>query len=174
MAKLFPLCGKPWLGVVYFILLVPSALASDCPRLEAVSWLLGDWQHSNDSLIIGERWQRISPTTFEGLGTSEPRTEAEGSQISHPKSSESLRLVQMSDEVFYLAKVTSNPLPVAFKLTQCTDTLAVFTNPAHDFPQTLSYQLHISAQGDRQLKVKVFAAHNPGFEVDFKARTSRP
>jgi hypothetical protein len=161
----------------------PVVLADDCSRLDTISWLLGDWQQSSDKLIISEHWQQTSPMTYEGLGMSERRlavTEpaaTDAAQLDNKPAlnsaasiTESLRLVAMSDEVFFIAKVSSNPLPVAFKLSQCSDTLAVFENPQHDFPQTLSYQLIKTPQGDKRLKVKVFADNNAGFEINFSAQ----
>jgi hypothetical protein len=157
----------------------PVVLADDCSRLDSISWLLGDWQQSSDKLIISEHWQQTSPMTYEGLGISERRAApaqivAQNSdnptQSTTSANTESLRLVQMSDEIFFIAKVASNPLPVAFKLTQCSDTLAVFENPQHDFPQTLSYQLIKTPQGDKRLKVKVFSSNNAGFEINFSAQ----
>ncbi|MBB1268966.1 hypothetical protein [Shewanella sp. SR44-3] len=163
---------------LFSMLLSPAALAANCSQLESLNWLLGDWQLSSDKLIISEHWQQTSPMTFEGLGVSERRptpTQIAAKNSDNPTQSttsantESLRLVQMSNEIFFIAKVASNPLPVAFKLTQCANKMAVFENPHHDFPQTLSYQLIHSPQGDKQLKVKVFAANNSGFEINFSA-----
>ena len=39
---------------------------------------------------------------------------------------ETLRLVTMSDGVFYIAKVADNELPVPFRLARCTDGVLVF------------------------------------------------
>jgi hypothetical protein len=181
-----------WLISLCFshMIMSPVAQAADCSRLDTLSWLLGDWQQSSDKLIISEHWQQTSPMTFEGLGVSERRTAAtetaaaavtisDKAALSNTPSNtaistESLRLVAMSDEIFFIAKVASNPLPVAFKLTQCANKMAVFENPQHDFPQTLSYQLSHSPQGDKQLKVKVFAANNSGFEINFSAIEPHP
>jgi hypothetical protein len=193
-----------WLISLCFshMIMSPVVQAADCSSLDTINWLLGDWQQSSDKLIISEHWQQTSPMTFEGLGISERRTEAtetaatetvatetaaadaavsisDKAALSNTPSNtaistESLRLVAMSDEIFFIAKVASNPLPVAFKLTQCANKIAVFENPHHDFPQTLSYQLIQSSQGDKQLKVKVFAANNPGFEINFSAIETHP
>lgn len=54
--------------------------------------------------------------------------------------SEALRLLQLADAVFYVAKVAHNPYPVGFRLTECGDGLLVFENPQHDFPRRLRYE----------------------------------
>ena len=69
---------------------------------------------------------------------------------------ETLRLVAMSDGVFYIAKVTHNDLPVPFRLTQCSEGVAVFENPAHDAPRRLIYRvLDVSAPGGAELEVRL-------------------
>ena len=57
------------------------------------------------------------------------------------KRHESMRLVAMADAVFLIAKLEHSPLPVSFKLTQFSDSTAVFENPAHDFPTRIVYHL---------------------------------
>ena len=50
----------------------------------------------------------------------------------------------MSGEIFYLAKVTHNTLPIAFKLTHCSASdkqrRFIFENKQHDFPNVIEYQ----------------------------------
>ena len=81
-------------------------------------------------------------------------------------SSESLRIVEMSGEVFYLAKVGENDLPVAFKLTDCSETHAVFENAGHDFPRRLEYRL----TGEERMIVRVSDGAENGFEMKFTRR----
>lgn len=78
------------------------------------------------------------------------------------RESESLRLVVMAGEVYYLAKVPHNPLPVAFRLSEGGDRSAVFTNPDHDFPRRIEYHL-----GDGVLTVRVSDGGEKGFELRF-------
>jgi hypothetical protein len=71
----------------------------------------------------------------------------------------------MAGEVFYIAKVAHNPLPIAFKLSECGEGLAVFTNPAHDFPRRLEYRL----AGDAlSVQVSDGTEGGKGFTLNFK------
>lgn len=113
-----------------------------CSDLKPFQWLQGHWA-SDDDWVRHETWQSISEDTMEGKGWSQtPNGES--------RDQESLRLMMMQDAVFYLAKVAHNRLPIAFKATRCQPDLAVFENPAHDFPQRLTYRLH-----DRRLHVEI-------------------
>ncbi len=120
-----------------------NANAYKCNSLSELNWLLGDWKtqvkqnlatelSANEplttELLTTESWLKLSDKTFEGVGKTANNTE-------------SLRLLEMSDEIFYLAKVSHNPSPVAFKLTACKSNAFVFENEQHDFPNTIEYTL---------------------------------
>lgn len=124
------------------------ALAETCTSLEQAAWLLAEWVSAGGAT---ESWHRAGARTFEGAGTS-------GS------GSEALRLVEMSGQVFYIAKVAHNELPVAFKLVECSDALLVFVNPAHDFPRRLEYR---STAADA-MTVAVSDGADRGFEIHFR------
>ncbi|MFQ3249375.1 MAG: hypothetical protein ACI9O6_001183 [Glaciecola sp.] len=133
--------------------------AKTCDSLESLTWFLGNWQSESKELQINESWKRVSSNTFEGSAYT---FSIEKNAI---VSSETLRLVEMSGEVFYVVKVASNDLPVAFKLTTCTAETAVFENSLHDFPQKLSY--HINKEGN----VTVFVSGEKGkrFSIEYIA-----
>ena len=144
----------------HYCLLILLSLAgnahANCSSLDAIDWLLGDWQTSQmNNKITTESWWQVSDYSFEGLGQS-----LHDGAI---KSSESLRLVEMSDAVFYIAKVTHNPMPIAFQLTTCTREEATFENPEHDFPKRIEYSL-INAQ---TIQVYVSDGANKGFTLNF-------
>lgn len=110
------------------------AQAQNCTSLGDLRWLLGNWHHADAGKQMTEQWRQVSAQTFEGVGLSRA---AAGSAVD----TEMLRLAEMSGEIFYLAKVSHNTLPVAFKLTSCDVGTAVFENPSHDFPRRLEYRL---------------------------------
>ncbi len=124
--------------------------------LRALRWMLGTWTAAGDDSVTTESWESASPGTFEGRG--ETRLRDTGALIHH----ETLRLVEMSGEVFYLAKVPHNDLPVAFLMVSCTDGHAVFENAGHDFPKRLEYRLV-----DEGMAVAVTDGAGEGFEVRF-------
>lgn len=76
---------------------------------------------------------------------------------------ETLRLVEMSGEVFYIAKVPQNELPTAFKLTKCGQNFFVFENPLHDFPKKITY----SFEGSSKMNVRVSGSLDSDFELNF-------
>jgi hypothetical protein len=131
--------------------------ASACDTVESVKWLIGNWYSENSRLKTYELWKRISDKTFEGSGYT---FSIEKNKI---VSSETLRLVEMSGEVFYVAKVASNDLPVAFKLTSCTAETATFENSLHDFPKKLSYKLN----KEKNISVFVSGEKGKGFSIEF-------
>lgn len=128
-----------------------------CHDLASLDWLLGNWRAIQDKAIVLESWQKVSPYSFEGEGIT---TFAKSDKAA---SKETLRLVEMSGEVFYMAKIKSNPLPVAFRMTTCSADQAIFENPNHDFPQRLDYQ----RQGSNRIKVAVTDLTGGGFDVSF-------
>ncbi len=109
--------------------------AGECASLDGLDWLLGQWEQVGETAITRETWTRVSAATFEGVG--ETLDAKDGSR----RAWESLRLVAMRGQVFYLAKTKGNLRPVAFTLTECEEGVAVFDNPEHDFPRRLAYRL---------------------------------
>ncbi|WP_276307865.1 DUF6265 family protein [Alteromonas flava] len=124
--------------------------------------MLGDWQYQSKSRKTMESWRRVSEQTFEGEGWSYLLTTPD----QHQK--ETLRIVAMSGEVFYLAKVATNSLPVAFKLIECASTRAVFVNNEHDFPNKLVYVLRDA----NALTVEVTDNTGMGFTLNYLRSTS--
>ena len=127
-----------------------------CNSLQQLEWMLGDWQSFGEKSDTHESWLKLSEQTFEGKGTS-------FNKQGQLKSSENLRLLAMQDAIYFLAKVSHNELPVAFKATRCDANHAVFENPKHDFPNKLEYSL----TPDGTLMVKVRDLENKGFSLVF-------
>ncbi len=134
--------------------------SQSCHSLDSVQWLLGDWTNDDGENIVTESWKRTSPLTFEGSGETRSRTSNE------LQTGESLRLVEMSGEVFYLAKVDHNNRPVAFKLTRCSGTSATFENSDHDFPKKLEYRLN----DNNEPNIRVSDGKDKGFEINYTRR----
>jgi len=139
------------------VVMIPSAKAADCTRLSQLDWLLGLWHMDGPNSQVAEHWQQVSDVSFEGRGTTTSKQ--------HPgqTTSETMRLVEMSGEVFFLAKVPNNHLPIAFAAHSCEPGRVVFSNEGHDFPQYLAYQM----TADGVLNVQVSSRSNPGFVLNY-------
>ncbi|RVU33415.1 hypothetical protein EOE67_16975 [Rheinheimera riviphila] len=152
--------------LVLSALWLPLTTVQAACTLDQLTWLSGEWQASIGKSTVLERWQAVSADSFEGEG----QTITADGKI---KQQESLRLVQMQQQIFYLAKVAHNPLPVAFKLEECTAGRLKFVNMAHDFPKQLEYMLkpvESSAGSDAaqvQLQVNVSDGAGKGFSLLF-------
>jgi len=140
-----------------------AAAAADCSSLASMRWLLGDWLADGQKSTWRETWNELGPHTWEGQGIETPKAEPARASM------EVLRLVEMGDGVFYVAKVSHNDLPVAFRLVECGEGRLAFTNPAHDFPRRLEYE----RQPDGRLQVHVSDGADKGFTLDF-ARQAPP
>ncbi len=137
--------------------LAEGATAMEPNRLDSLDWLLGNWKSVGEHIIVHESWVRVSDTTFEGIGESEPLPSGKR------KLSETLRLVEMSGDVFYLAYVSHNPRPVSFTLTGYSGGGATFENPDHDFPKKIVYRL----ESPDELTVTV-SNEERGFTLEFE------
>jgi hypothetical protein len=111
----------------------------------------------DDNTISNEIWKEASPLTFEGSG------EVRAKVTKEIQSSETMRLVLMGGEIFYLAKVSHNQRPVAFRLTSCKYNRAIFENSDHDFPRSIDYQL----ETENSLIVIVGDGKEKGFKVNY-------
>ena len=135
------------------------AIAGDnCTTLESFAWLQGDWVIEGDTKTMRESWSRVGPMTFEGVN------ETHGREAGELRARETMRLLDMSDGIFYLAKVSENEYPVPFKLTKCSSHQAVFENPHHDFPRKLDYSL----KDADTLEVHVSDGAGEGFTLSFR------
>lgn len=143
---------------VIFILCFISlqSTANTCDSLSFVKSLLGSWELNRGGQVITESWYRVSDQTIEGKGVV-----YESGII---KSSESLRIMEMSNSVFYLAKVSHNKLPIAFILSQCSDNLLIFENIEHDFPKRIVY----SMTSKNSLVVNVSDGSSKSFKLHYK------
>jgi hypothetical protein len=144
--------------IMTVLLIVPTSAIAACDSLQALHWLQGRWQAEQGSVKIVEHWQQLDATTYTGSGITSKLAD------SSVTSSESLRLLQMQDGVFYLAKVRHNPLPVAFKLTQCSNSYARFENNGHDFPTQIEYRHNAGT-----LQVTISDGKDKDFTLNFSA-----
>jgi hypothetical protein len=106
------------------------------PDLSLLDWLTGKWEYKTDENITVEKWEKLNARTFEGFAYVQKMGAEE------PHHSEELRMLNMRGEIFYLAKVDHNEMPVPFKLVFSDADKFVFENERHDFPKQITYFRH--------------------------------
>jgi hypothetical protein len=120
------------LGVAAVSLLAATALrpgASD--PLARVRWLTGCWVQDDGSRVIEEQWTVPRGRAMIGIG----RTTERDSLTSY----ELVVLRARGGELHYEAH-PSGQSPATFVAPGANDTLVVFANPEHDFPQQVGYR----------------------------------
>ena len=144
----------------FSIILWPSHAIAQCDSLRSLHWLLENWIAEDAVRFTEETWTQVSPHTFEGSGAIINKSSNER------HISERLRIVEMSGEIFYIAKPIQNEFPTAFKLTQCSEGTVVFENTSHEFPKLLKYD----RVGNDSLVVHVSDGESNGFSLHFMVK----
>lgn len=102
-------------------------------KIENAGWLTGLWENLYPEGKASEKWDKLNDSTLVGSS----HFIAGGDTVS----AESIRLEQHGDDLFYIPIVRDQNAgqPVSFKLTSSSGDQLVFENPAHDFPQKITY-----------------------------------
>jgi len=112
----------------------PAGSSSTPPAtmdIHRLQWLAGCWEQRSAARVTQEQWMAPAGGSMHGMS----RTVAGAST----RAWEWLRIALHDGRLSYIA-LPSGQKETAFAATTITDTLAVFENPAHDFPQTISYR----------------------------------
>jgi hypothetical protein len=104
-------------------------------KLSDLEWIIGKWQKKSSGTITNETWEKLDDTYFEGYNERISR------RTKKVLFTESLKLVKIGNEIYYIAKVEEHDSPISFKLTHLDSTKVVFENPEHDFPQLIQYEI---------------------------------
>ena len=148
---------KLFISVVSMIMLfaMTTLQINDIKKAE---WLIGTWINKTPQGNIYETWSKTSDAEFAGKSY----------MVKHNDTIffESVRLVHEKKGLFYISTVEDQNagLPVRFSAKTISETQLVFTNPQHDFPQTISYTkitadsliAEISAANNGQERRQVF------------------
>lgn len=108
-----------------------GAQASQSSAIDRAGWLAGCWEMRARNRVTLEMWMPPSGGTM--LGAS--RTTAAGVT----REFEHLRLHAAGDTLVYTA-LPSGQRETSFRSTTVSATTLVFENPAHDFPQKITYR----------------------------------
>lgn len=135
--------------ILYTLAIIASIITSSCNKYDAngnsiksydelqkAKWLLGEWEKSDSLGILKEIWISKDDSTFVG----------ESYYIQNKKDTfhdEQVNLVQDGEQLIYKTTVKgeNNDAPIPFQMTKDEDSLLVFENPNHDYPQKIQYKL---------------------------------
>lgn len=111
-------------------------IIKDYDELEKANWIIGNWEKTDSLGTLKEIWKQFDDSTFIGKSY----------YIINEKDTihnESIELMQDGDHLIYTATVTgeNNDAPIPFQMTVDEDSLLVFENPKHNFPQKIQYKL---------------------------------
>ncbi len=119
--------------LIFFIIILKFTLMaqSNQEEMKKLLWIVDSWRSVKDEEVSAEKWIKINDSLFEGESTTTVKNEV--------VFREKLKIENTPGGIFYTADVPHNPGPVRFKLITVNDTMAVFENPEHDFPQKITY-----------------------------------
>lgn len=102
-------------------------------QINKASWLIGTWENKTSRGSIYEAWVKVNDHEFSAKSYALKEKDT--------MVFEQVRLVQEAGKLFYIPTVKNQNggLPVRFALKTMNDTILVFENPQHDFPQVISY-----------------------------------
>lgn len=100
-----------------------------------LNWLDGTWQRTDakPGYEAFETWSLIAENVYQGIGVT-----LKGSDTVFV---EHLKLMIKDNQIYYVATVSEEAGPVNFKIIAVNDDGFVASNPAHDFPKEIKYQL---------------------------------
>lgn len=113
------------------LFLVPTSAQAQSAKAPAAAWLAGCWEQKGPGRETLEQWMAPSGGLMMGMSRTVARDTA--------REFEHLRIDSRKGVPTYVA-LPSGQAEASFPATVVTDTLLVFSNPAHDFPQQIRYR----------------------------------
>lgn len=122
---LYPLLALLWLS---------NTKPAHQHSIRQAEWLVGTWENKTSRGSLYENWSKLHENELAGK-----------SYMIRDKDTmvfETIRLLQEKNTLFYIPTVKNqnDDQPVRFALKNMTDSLLVFENPEHDFPQVITYR----------------------------------
>jgi hypothetical protein len=104
-------------------------------QIEKANWLIGEWKNNSETEKVTEIWEKENDSVYAGKSYSLHNADT--------TSSERIRLEEHGDKLFYIPVVKNQNAGevVKFTLVSWKANQLTFENPAHDFPQKISYSL---------------------------------
>ena len=109
----------------------PAPPQSGPASAERLAWMSGCWERRSGPVLVEEQWMRPRGGTLLGMS----RTVRGDSTVEH----ESMRIYEQGGRLVFAA-LPSGQAPAEFRSTHVGGAEVVFSNPAHDFPQTVRYR----------------------------------
>ncbi|HRH03861.1 MAG TPA: DUF6265 family protein [Bacteroidia bacterium] len=102
--------------------------------LQKANWLMGTWESKTKQGSIFEVWMPYNETEYRGKSYMLNKNDT--------VVFEHIQLIEENNMLFYIPTVTkqNKGLPVRFALKSSADSILLFENATHDFPQLISYQ----------------------------------
>jgi Domain of unknown function (DUF6265) len=118
------------LGALLFI----SWSSNQINEFKKTNWLIGTWKNETSRGTLYETWTPINAVELQGKSYMIKDTDT--------LVFETIKLVAEKENLFYIPTVDNQngQKPVRFTMTSLTDSMMVFENPKHDFPQVISYK----------------------------------
>lgn len=103
-------------------------------EIKQARWLEGSWYLNEEDMTTVESWRIANDSTMYGLSYTLKGTDT--------ISKETIALEERDGQLTYIPTVNNqnNAQPVPFPKTISTRNNLVFENPAHDFPQKITYE----------------------------------
>ena len=112
-------------------LILAAQLAGPPASIDQMAWLQGCWIQAKPNGVVEELWTAPGGGVMLGLG----RTVRDGKLREY----EYTRIVEADGSLAFVAE-PSGQEKATFPLASLTPEMAVFENPAHDFPQRVIYR----------------------------------
>lgn len=126
-------------------------------ELYKAHWVLGDWQMEDSLGVLTESWTQIDDSTCNGSTY----------YIKNKKDTihfETMELMQNEDLLIYTSTVKgeNGNQAVSYRLIEDNDSLLVFENKKHDYPQKIAY----SKENDTTIKAVIQGIQNKKQKTD--------
>lgn len=120
------------MGVVALMLAaLAGPMAAETPSVNQLAWLAGCWTQTRPTGVVEEHWMKPLGGTMLGMS----RTVRNGKTVEY----EYVQIREDGGSLVYEARPSRQPA-AQFPLTSLDEGVAVFENPAHDFPQRIIYR----------------------------------
>ncbi len=118
-------------NIIFGYLVMAASVAAQMP-LEGLSWLSGCWRADLEGTVLEEHWSTPVGGTMVGFSRAVEQDETVFIEFSS--------IARTEEGVFYTAFIIAGNQITPFKMVALDSSEVIFTNPDHDFPQTITYQ----------------------------------